>query len=422
MAALLSNWAGNHVIAGERLHQPRSLPELREIVAGERHLRVLGTGHTFNDVPDSRGDLVSLARMPRRFDVGDGTVTVDAAIRYAELCEPLDGAGLALDAMASLSHICVAGACATGTHGSGDATRSLAAAVSGLEIVTPEGELVEFRRSTAGDELAGLTVGLGAVGVVTSVTLDVVPRFDVRQDVFENVALARVLDRFDDVTAAAPSVSLFTTWRDGLFHQVWCKRRVGEGKGDGDRSVIAELLGGVLADGPRHPIPGHDPAACTTRMGVPGAWYERLPHFRADRTPSSGVELQSEYLVARGDGPAAIAALFQASDRFADVVQVSEVRTVAADDLWLSPAAGRPSVAIHFTWVPDLEPVLEAVSVVETVLTPFDPRPHWGKVWTLPVESVRASYPRLADFAELRDRWDPERKFANRYVDALLGP
>ena len=414
-----TNWAGNHVIAGERLHRPRSLTEMREIVAGERHLRVLGTGHTFNDLPDSRGDLVSLARMPRRFDVGDGTVTVDGSMRYADLCEPLDRAGLALEAMASLTHISVAGACATGTHGSGDETPSLAAAVAALEIVTADGEVVEVRRSTAGDELAALTVHLGAIGVVTSLTLDVVPRFDARQNVFENVVLATVLDRFDDITAAAPSLSLFTTWRDRRFHQVWCKRRSGDA--DGDEPAVADLLGGVPADGPRHPIPGHDPGACTTQMGVPGPWYERLPHFRADRTPSSGVELQSEYLVARGDGPAAIAALFQASDRFADVVQVSEVRTVAADDLWLSPAAGRASVAIHFTWLPEVEPVLKAVGVVETVLAPFDPRPHWGKVWTRPVESVRASYPRLADFAELRDRWDPERKFANRYVDSLLG-
>jgi xylitol oxidase len=238
-----------------------------------------------------------------------------------------------------------------------------------------------------------------------------------RQDVYERVSLDTVLDRFDDITAAADSVSLFTTWRDRLFHQVWCKRR----SADADGSAIAALLGGLPADGPRHPIPGHDPSACTTQMGVPGPWHERLPHFRTDRTPSSGRELQSEYLVDRRDGPAAIAALFQASDRFAHVVLVSEVRTVAADDLWISPAAGRSSVAIHFTWLPDLEAVLDAVSVVETTLTAFDPRPHWGKMWELPVEPVRASYPRFVDFVDLCDRWDPERKFANRYVDALLG-
>jgi len=281
------------------------------------------------------------------------------------------------------------------------------------------GELVEVRRSTTGADFSGLVVSLGALGVVTSVTLEVVPTYRVRQDVFEDVALQTVLDRFDEVTAAAESVSLFTLWRGRQFHQVWCKRRSADPHAD--ESMIAELLGGVPASGPHHPIPGKDPDACTTQMGVPGPWYERLPHFRIDRTPSSGHELQTEYLVDRRDGPAAIAALFEASDGFADVVQVSEVRTVAADDLWLSPAAGRSSVAIHFTWFPDLQPVLDALSVVETALAPFDPRPHWGKVWTLPIESVRASYPRFTEFVELRDRWDPERKFANRYVDALLG-
>jgi xylitol oxidase len=412
-----TNWAGNHVVAGGRVHEPRSLPELQEVVARAQRLRVMGTGHTFNDLPDSRGDLISLSQMPPHFAVGDGTVTVDASARYGDLCEPLDRAGFALEALASLGHICVAGACATGTHGSGDRTKCLPAAVAALEIVTAEGEVVEVGRSGTGGDLPGLAVALGAVGVVTSVTLDVVPRYHVRQDVYEDVPLESVLDRFEDVTASADSVSLFTTWSERRFHQVWCKRRFDEV----DEGAMVALLGGTPADGPRHPNPGHDPDACTTQMGIPGPWHERLPHFRTERTPSSGEELQSEYLVDRRDGPAAVAALFQASQRFAGVVQVSEVRTVAADDLWISPSMGRHSVAIHFTWFPELEPVLEAVSVVEAALAPFDPRPHWGKIGTLPVDSVRASYPRFADFADLCDRWDPERKFANRYVDALLG-
>jgi len=417
MAPSRTNWAGNHVIAGRQILEPRSMTELQEIVATARHLRVLGTGHTFNDLPDSRGDLISLAHMPRRFEVGDGTVAVDASTRYGDFCEPLDRAGFGLEALASLGHIGVAGACATGTHGSGDRTKCLPAAVAALDIVTAEGELVEVRPSATGGDLPGLAVALGAVGVVTSVTLDVVPRYEVRQDVYEDVPLASVLDRFDEVTSAADSVSLFTLWEGRRFHQVWCKRR----SDDADHGAMVRLLGGVPADGPRHPIPGHDPDACTEQMGVAGPWHERLPHFRTDRTPSSGEELQSEYVVDRRDGPAAIAALFDASDAFARVVQVSEVRTVAADDLWISPSAGRSSVAIHFTWFPKLEPVLAAVSAVESVLAPFHPRPHWGKIWTLPVESVRATYPRFADFATLCDRWDPERKFANRYVDSLLG-
>jgi xylitol oxidase len=419
MAGARTNWAGSHEIAGGRLHEPRSLDELRELVASQDRLRVLGTGHTFNDLPDSRGDLVSLAAMPRRFELdASGTVTVDAATRYADLAEPLDEAGLALEAMASLGHISVAGACATGTHGSGDRARSLAAGVAGLEIVTADGALVEVGRTSASGELAGTVVSLGAIGVVTSVVLAVVPRFDVRQHVFEDVSLDTVVDRFDEITSLAYSVSLFTVWQDRRFHQVWCKERLDEA---GAPSPMQDLLGGRPADRPHHPIPGHDPSACTSQLGVPGPWHERLPHFRADRTPSSGHELQSEYLIDRADGPAALAALFDVSGAISPVAYVSEVRTVAPDDLWLSPSSGRPSVAIHFTWHPDLPAVLEAVGVVERALAPFDPRPHWGKLWTLPIDTVRASYDRIEAFAELRDRWDPNRTFANRYVDALLG-
>ena len=419
MAAIRTNWAGSHEIAGGRLHEPRSMDELRELVAGRDRLRVLGTGHTFNDLPDSRGDLVSLAAMPRRFELdGAGTVTVNAATRYADLSQPLDEAGLALEAMASLGHISVAGACATGTHGSGDRATSLAAAVSGLEIVTADGSLLEVRRATDPGELAGTVVSLGAIGVVTSVALDVVPRFTVRQHVFEDVSLDTVVDRFDEITSLAYSVSLFTVWQDRRFHQVWCKERMDE---DESPSRIEEVLGARRADRPHHPIPGHDPTACTSQLGVPGPWYERLPHFRADRTPSSGHELQSEYLIDRTDAPAALVALFDVSRAIGPVAYVSEIRTVAPDDLWLSPASGRPSAAIHFTWRPDLPAVLQALAAVERALAPFDPRPHWGKLWTLPIDTVRASYSRIDAFAELRDRWDPNRTFANRYVDALLG-
>ena len=419
MAGARTNWAGSHEIAGDRLHEPRSLDELRELIAGSDRLRVLGTGHTFNDLPDSRGDLVSLVAMPRCFELdAAGTVTVNAATRYADLSEPLDAAGLALEAMASLGHISVAGAIATGTHGSGDRARSLAAAVAGLEIVTADGSLVQVSRATDPLELAGTVVSLGAIGVVTSVVLDVVPRYTVRQHVFEDVSLDTVVERFDEITSLAYSVSLFTVWQDRRFHQVWCKERLEE---DASSSRTETVLGGRRADRPHHPIPGHDASACTSQLGAPGPWYERLPHFRADRTPSSGHELQSEYLIDRRDAPAALAALFDVSPSIAPVAYVSEVRTVARDDLWLSPASRRPSVAIHFTWRPDLPAVLDALAAVERALEPFDPRPHWGKLWTLPVDQVRASYGHIDAFAELRDRWDPDRTFANRYVDALIG-
>ena len=412
-----TNWAGSHRIAGGVIHAPRSLEALQTLVAGPGRLRVLGSGHTFNDLPDSRGDLISLASMPRqlRVDAAAGTVTIDGATSYGELCEPLDAAGFALEALASLPHISVAGACATGTHGSGDRVRSLAAVVTGLGIVRASGEHVTV---DAGDAtLPGLVVSLGAMGVVTSLTLAVVPAYPLRQEVFEALPIGTVLERFDELMALGHSVSLFTTWRDRTFHQLWAKRRP-EDDPDG---AAAASLGLRPASGPRHPIPGLDPAACTTQLGVVGPWFERLPHFRLDHTPSSGRELQSEYLVERSLGPAAVAALSAAAPGFRSVVQVSEVRTVAADDLWLSPASRRPSVALHFTWQPDPDAVRDALLVVERTLAPFDPRPHWGKLWTMPIDAVRASYPRLGDVVELRDRWDPEHRFANRYVDAVLG-
>jgi xylitol oxidase len=413
------NWAGDRVIAGERLHEPRSLGELRELVARLPHVRAVGSGHTFNDLPDSRGDLVSLEAMPRHLEVDpQGTVTIGGAMRYAAVCEPLDRAGFALEAMASLAHISVAGACATGTHGSGDRTRSLAAAVTAMDVVTATGDLVTIDRSTPAGELAGVVVSLGALGIVTGITLETVPRYEVRQDVYEDVLLDSVVDQLDVVTALADSVSLFTTWRDRRFHQVWCKARSDQ---EYDPARVAEVLRGRRAIVPHHPIPGHDPVACTTQLGVIGPWHERLPHFRSDQVPSSGAELQSEYLIDRRDGARALRALFDASAGFASVCQVSEVRTVESDDLWLSPAFGRPSLALHFTWQLDHARVAEALPVVEAALAPYGPRPHWGKMWTMPVGRVRAGQPRLADFVALRERWDPGRKFANRYIDALLG-
>lgn len=416
MTVTRRNW-GDHVIAGGRVHEPRSLEELRELVARVPHVRAIGTGHTFNDLPDSRGDLVSLEAMPRRFEIrADGRVTVDGATRYAEMCPALDREGFALEAMASLPHISVVGACATGTHGSGDRARCLAATVAAMDVVTATGDLVTVDRASPG--FPGLVVSLGAIGVVTSITLDTVPRYELRQDVYEDVPLDRVLDRLDVVTSLADSVSLFTTWTDRRFHQIWCKRRADR---EFDPSLVADVLHGRPAVRPHHPIPGHDPGACTAQLGVPGPWQERLPHFRSDRVPSSGAELQSEYLIDRGDGAGALSALFEVSAGFAAVCQVSEVRTVAADDLWLSPAFGRDTLAVHFTWLPDHDRVAEAMRVVEAALAPFDPRPHWGKLWSLPIERVRASYPRLADFAALRERWDPGRAFTNRYIGDLLG-
>ncbi|MDH6115391.1 xylitol oxidase [Kitasatospora sp. MAP12-15] len=409
MTVAATNWAGNIVFGAERFHEPRSIAELQRIVVGSRSLRVLGTGHSFNAVADTTGDLVSVAALPRVVELDEraGAVTVGAGIRYGELAEVLDRAGWALHNLGSLPHISVAGACATGTHGSGVGNGSLATAVRAVELVRADGTLVTIDRSAA--EFPGSVVALGALGVVTRLTLDVVPAFEVRQWVYEGLPTAVLRERFDEIMAAAYSVSLFTSWRTDRIDQLWLKQR-------GGPDAPATWHGAVLADGPRHPVPGCPPEPCTRQLGVPGRWHTRLPHFRLDFTPSSGAELQSEYFVARTDAVRAFDALDAVRERLTPALQISEIRTVAADALWLSPAYGRDSVAFHFTWLPDTVAVADAVEAIEEALAPFGARPHWGKVFRTAPEVIRESYPRWDDFRRLLGEFDPAGTFRNDFV------
>lgn len=412
MSPRLVNWAGNIEFQAARLAQPTSLDELRDLVASSDRVRVLGTGHSFNTLSDTTGTLIRLDRLPLSLSIDEAsaTATVPAGARYAEVATQLHQAGFALANLASLPHISVAGAVATGTHGSGDRSRTLADAVVGLEFVDASGEV---RRLAAGDaDFPGAVVSLGALGVVTRLTLRIEPSFTVAQEVRLDVPLDAIASAWDEVFGSAYSVSVFTDYASGTA-RVWLKRRT-------DMPAPA-WSGGRPADAPEHPIPGADPAACTPQLGVPGPWHERLPHFRADLVPSAGDELQSEYFVARTDASAALAALRGIGDRIAPVLHIAEIRTIAADELWLSPAYGRDTVGFHFTWIRDPEAVLPVVRLVEEALLPLDARPHWGKVWLADPASVVARYPRAGDFAALRRRLDPAGKFANAYTTALFG-
>ena len=415
----LTNWAGNHAYVARTLHEPESIEQVQEIVRNTRSLRVLGTRHSFNDIADTTGDLLSLRRMPRVFDLdrGAGTVTVDGGVRYGELCGPLDAAGFALHSLASLPHISVAGACATATHGSGDRIANLATAVTALEVVTAEGESVRFARARDPEAFNGAVVSLGGLGVVTSLTLDLQPTFRMRQDVYEDLPLERVVEHFDEVTATADSVSLFTEWRGPMFEQVWLKRRVAEGEGFAPRPGPFGESSATVA---RHPIRRMSADACTEQLGIAGQWHERMPHFRMDHTPSAGDELQTEYLIPRQHAGAALVALMGVRDQFAALVQVSEVRTIAADELWMSTAFGRASVAIHFTWLPDWDGVRAVLPTIEECLAPFGPRPHWGKLFMMSPEAVRSSYEKLPHFVALLQRHDPAGKFRNAFMDRYI--
>jgi xylitol oxidase len=411
----VKNWAGNLTYRAARLHEPTSVGELQEIVAGAAGpVRALGARHSFNRIADTDGDLVSVAALPRRVEVAAdaGRAVVGAGLRYGDVATALESAGVALPNLPSLPHITVAGSVATGTHGSGDGNRSLSSSVGAVELVVADGSLVTLRRGDPGFE--GAVVSLGALGVAVSLTLDVVPTFAVRQYVHEDVSLDTLLGHLDEVLASAYSVSALTDWRAPARFAVWRKQLAAA------PPPPEGWLGGRPADGPRHPIPGLPGESCTEQLGVPGPWHERLPHFRLGFTPSNGDEVQSELFVARTDAVAALGALAGLADRIAPVLQVAEVRSVAGDDQWLSLTQGRDSVGFHFTWVRDEAAVLPVIALMEQALEPYAPRPHWGKLCTLPPAQVLTRYPHAAEFAALRARLDPGGRFANDYLRALF--
>ena len=410
------NWAGNHRYRAERIHRPSTLEEVQEIVAEAGRVRALGSRHSFNDIADAT-DLVTLSALPADIvlDRDAATVSFGAGVAYGELAAALDAHGMALHNLASLPHISVAGAIATATHGSGDANGNLATAVAALEMVTSGGEVVTAARGDP--DFDGLVVGLGALGVITRLTLDVEPAYEVRQRVFEELAWDRLFESFDAITGAGYSVSVLTRWGDAV-DQVWVKSRVT----DAPETVRDDLFGARPATVDRHLILGIDPVNCTPQLGRPGSWADRLPHFRMGFTPSSGQELQSEYLVPREHAVAAIQAVRAHGARLRPLLQVCEIRTVAADQLWMSPQYGRDTVGLHFTWTLEPAAVLQVLAELEPALAPFAARPHWGKLFLAGASTIATLYERLPDFARLVAQHDPRGAFRNDWLeDRVLG-
>ena len=412
------NWAGNITYSTDHVHTPATVDEVRAVVKSCSKVRALGSRHSFNRIADSTQNQISLEHL-NQIDIDDKarTVTVGGSVRYGQLAPLIDARGFAVHNLASLPHISVAGAIATATHGSGIHNGNLATAVRALEIVTANGEIVHLSREKDGDQFMGALVGLGAVGVVTRVTLDLQPTFQVAQTVYQSLNFDQLAHNLDAIFGTAYSVSLFTDWQHHQATQVWIKRRVAEGE---KHESAAEFYGAKRATEKLHPITGHAAESCTEQMGVPGPWYERLPHFKMNFTPSSGRELQTEYFVPRERGYEAILAVEKLRDQITPHLFVTELRTIAADELWMSTAYKRDSLAIHFTWKPEWDAVKQILPRIEAQLKPFGPRPHWAKVFTVAPRSLQEQYARLGDFKAMLKRYDPEGKFRNEFIETNL--
>ena len=418
-----TNWAGNLTYSTDNVQTPGTLGKVQQVVKSAKRLRALGARHSFNAIADSRFEQVTLERMAGiALDEKARQVTVEGGVTYSLLAPWLDARGYALHNLASLPGITVAGACATATHGSGLHNGNLATAVAGLELVKADGGLLRVAEGEAGDTFPGVVVGLGAAGVVARTTLNVQSTYQVAQTVYQNLNFDELGRNFEAVFGSGYSVSVFTDWQNHNAMQVWVKKRL-DGKSSGAGNSIEwpqELYGATKAGEKLHPITGHPAESCTDQMGIPGPWYDRLPHFRIGQTPSSGQELQTEYLVPFEDGFAAVLAVETLHARITPLLFVTELRTIAPDRLWMSTAYERASLAIHFTWKPQWDAVRALLPAIEEQLRPFAPRPHWGKLFTLPAKELEARYARLAEFKALLAQLDPSGKFRNEFVRANL--
>jgi xylitol oxidase len=415
----LKNWAGNYQYSTDKLDKARSIPQVQELVKKYSKLKVLGTRHCFNGIADSTNNLISLGEMDDviSLDTKAHTVTVDASMKYGQLAPYLDKKGFALHNLASLPHISIAGACATATHGSGVKNGNLSTAVAAMEIVTAKGDIRTLSRAKDGETFRAAVVHLGGLGVVTKVMLDIQPTFMMRQDVYENLPLAQLQQHFEAIVSGGYSVSLFTDWQKKRINEVWIKSRIEKGK---TFDAKPEFYGAKRATKNLHPIVELSAVNCTEQMGVPGPWYERLPHFRMGFTPSSGKELQSEYFVPRRNAVDAILAVEKLNAHISPHLMITELRTIDADNFWMSPCYKQPSLAIHFTWKQDWASVKKVLPMIEKELAPFNPRPHWGKLFTLAPKQLQSRYEKLPEFKQLMKEYDPQGKFRNAFLDKNL--
>jgi xylitol oxidase len=413
-----TNWSGNLQYHTDRLLLPKNVQEVQEAVKSCNKLKALGAHHSFNTIADSNFNQISVKALDQMsVDAKARTITVGGGVTYGQFAPYLDKQGFAVHNLASLPHVSVAGACATATHGSGNRNGNLATAVSAMEIVTADGNIVHLSREKDGDQFLGAAVALGGLGVVTSTTLDVIPTFQMAQVVYENLSFDQLEHNLDAIFGSAYSVSLFTDWQKNRATQVWIKSRLKPG----DKADMPELFyGATRATKKLHPITGASAVNCTEQQGIPGPWYERMPHFRMNFIPSSGAELQTEYFVPRDKGYAAIRAVEQLRDQITPHLFVTEFRTIAADNIWMSTCHHRDAMTLHFTWKPEWPAVKKILPLIEAKLAPFDARPHWAKMFTMPPSRIGQLYEKMSDYQMLLKHYDPDGKFRNDFLNTNI--
>jgi len=410
----LKNWAGNLTYSTDKVYYPTSVAEVQQLVKKYERLKVLGTRHCFNDIADSKYNLVSTNKLNKIISLNEAqrTVTVEPGIKYGELAPYLESKGFALHNLASLPHISVMGACTTATHGSGVKNGNLATAVAAIEFVTADGTIHTLSKERDEEKFNAAVVGLGGIGVITKVTSDLQPTFTMKQYVYEHLPMTQLKEHFEHIVSAGYSVSLFTDWQSDNINEVWIKSKDDDGFNAGP-----EFFGAKAATKNMHPIADLSAENCTDQMGVSGPWYERLPHFKMGFTPSSGAELQAEYFVPKQHAVDAIFAVHKLGKAIGPHLFISEIRTIDADNFWMSPCYKQPSVAIHFTWKQEIPEVMKLLPVIEKELAPYKVKPHWGKLFALSHTQLNGLYEKMPAFVQMLKEYDPKGKFRNDFLN-----
>jgi len=414
----LKNWAGNLEYSTGNVHYPKSIEDVQEVVKKCKSLKALGSRHSFNKIADSTENQVSLRELNKviSLDAASKTVTIEAGMRYGELAPYLHEKGYALHNLASLPHITVAGAVATATHGSGVTSGNLSTGISAIEFVNAAGDLVTLSKQNDGEQFNGAVVALGALGVVTKLTLDLQPTFNMKQVVYRNLTMKELENNFKAIMSVGYSVSLFTDWKNKNVSEVWVKSRIS----DNDVEPPPELFGAKLATQNLHPIETESAENCTEQMGVAGPWFERMPHFKMGFKPSAGKELQSEYFVPIEHAYSAMMAMEKLQEKITPHLFISEIRSIAADDFWMSPCYKKTCVALHTTWKQETDTVMNLLPLIEEQLAPFNAKPHWAKLFTISPAVLQNRYEKLNDFKDLINQYDPNGKFRNEFLGKNL--
>jgi xylitol oxidase len=414
----LKNWAGNLEYSTGNVHYPKTVEQIQEVVKKCKKLKALGSRHSFNKIADSTENQVSLKEFNKvvSLDAAANTVTVESGMKYGELAPYLHEKGFALHSLASLPHITIAGAIATATHGSGIKNGNLSTGISAIEFVNAAGDLVALSKKKDGEQFNGAVVALGALGVVTKLTLDLQPAFNMKQVIYRNLPMRELENNFNEIMSSGYSVSLFTDWKNKNVSEVWIKSRAE----NGEAGAAQELFGAKLATKNLHPIETESAENCTEQMGIAGPWYERMPHFKMGFKPSAGKELQSEYFVPVEHAYSAMMAMEKLHEKISPHLFISEIRTINADDFWMSPCYKKTCVALHTTWKQETDTVMNLLPLIEEQLEPFNVKPHWAKLFTLSSPVLQSRYEKLNDFKQLVKQYDPDGKFRNEFINKNL--